>query len=73
MAFHLGSLGFLTPFKFDTYQSQVTQIIEGTECSPACMSVFLQRTRSGSVCKACGVLQVFSTEETCMYIYCMYR
>lgn len=31
MAFHLGSLGFLTPFKFDTYQSQVTQIIEGTE------------------------------------------
>lgn len=30
MAFHLGSLGFLTPFKFDTYQSQVTQIIEGT-------------------------------------------
>lgn len=32
MAFHLGSLGFLTPFKFDTYKSQVTQIIEGTEC-----------------------------------------
>lgn len=30
MAFHLGSLGFLTPFKFDTYQTQVTQIIEGT-------------------------------------------
>uniref|UniRef100_A0A672Z0N3 NAD(+) kinase n=1 Tax=Sphaeramia orbicularis TaxID=375764 RepID=A0A672Z0N3_9TELE len=29
MAFHLGSLGFLTPFKFDTYQSQLTQIIEG--------------------------------------------
>uniref|UniRef100_A0AAQ4P9S9 NAD(+) kinase n=1 Tax=Gasterosteus aculeatus aculeatus TaxID=481459 RepID=A0AAQ4P9S9_GASAC len=29
MAFHLGSLGFLTPFKFDTYQSQVTQIIDG--------------------------------------------
>ncbi|XP_034732469.1 NAD kinase isoform X3 [Etheostoma cragini] len=29
MAFHLGSLGFLTPFKFDTYQSQVNQIIEG--------------------------------------------
>ncbi|XP_040009714.1 NAD kinase isoform X2 [Xiphias gladius] len=29
MAFHLGSLGFLTPFKFDTYRSQVTQIIEG--------------------------------------------
>ncbi|MED6271746.1 hypothetical protein CHARACLAT_023459 [Characodon lateralis] len=29
VAFHLGSLGFLTPFKFDTYQSQVSQIIEG--------------------------------------------
>ncbi|XP_049610908.1 NAD kinase isoform X1 [Syngnathus scovelli] len=29
MAFHLGSLGFLTPFKFDAYQSQVTQVIEG--------------------------------------------
>lgn len=31
MAFHLGSLGFLTPFKFDSYQSQVTQVIEGTQ------------------------------------------
>lgn len=31
MAFHLGSLGFLTPFKFETYQSQVTQVIEGTQ------------------------------------------
>ncbi|XP_035596406.1 NAD kinase-like isoform X2 [Oncorhynchus keta] len=29
MSFHLGSLGFLTPFNFDMYQSQVTQIIEG--------------------------------------------
>ncbi|XP_069774352.1 NAD kinase-like isoform X2 [Narcine bancroftii] len=29
MAFHLGSLGFLTPFNFDTYQSQVMQVIEG--------------------------------------------
>ncbi|XP_023649389.1 NAD kinase isoform X1 [Paramormyrops kingsleyae] len=29
MAFNLGSLGFLTPFNFDTYQSQVTQVIEG--------------------------------------------
>lgn len=34
MAFHLGSLGFLTPFKFDTYQSQVTQVIEGTHPVP---------------------------------------
>ncbi|XP_055079291.1 NAD kinase isoform X3 [Periophthalmus magnuspinnatus] len=29
IAFHLGSLGFLTPFKFDTYQSQLTQVIQG--------------------------------------------
>ncbi|XP_030212168.1 NAD kinase isoform X4 [Gadus morhua] len=29
MAFHLGSLGFLTPFNFDTYQSQLNQVIEG--------------------------------------------
>ena len=39
MAFHLGSLGFLTPFKFDSYQSQVTQIIEGTECSNLLMGL----------------------------------
>uniref|UniRef100_A0A2I2YKT6 NAD kinase n=1 Tax=Gorilla gorilla gorilla TaxID=9595 RepID=A0A2I2YKT6_GORGO len=29
MAFHLGSLGFLTPFSFENFQSQVTQVIEG--------------------------------------------
>ncbi|KAG8434390.1 hypothetical protein GDO86_012675 [Hymenochirus boettgeri] len=29
MAFHLGSLGFLTPFNFDNFQTQVTQVIEG--------------------------------------------
>lgn len=29
MAFHLGSLGFLTPFSFDNFQTQVTQVIEG--------------------------------------------
>ncbi|KAG8142287.1 putative NAD kinase protein, partial [Naja naja] len=28
MAFHLGSLGFLTPFNFENFQSQVTQVIE---------------------------------------------
>lgn len=34
MAFHLGSLGFLTPFNFENFQSQVTQVIEGeSECS----------------------------------------
>ncbi|KAJ0064335.1 hypothetical protein NL108_003617, partial [Boleophthalmus pectinirostris] len=30
IAFHLGSLGFLTPFKFDSYQSELTQVIQGT-------------------------------------------
>uniref|UniRef100_A0A8D0GPW7 NAD kinase n=1 Tax=Sphenodon punctatus TaxID=8508 RepID=A0A8D0GPW7_SPHPU len=29
MAFHLGSLGFLTPFNFENFQSQVAQVIEG--------------------------------------------
>ncbi|XP_063091360.1 NAD kinase isoform X2 [Cavia porcellus] len=29
MAFHLGSLGFLTPFTFESFQSQLTQVIEG--------------------------------------------
>ncbi|XP_062962258.1 NAD kinase isoform X1 [Cynocephalus volans] len=29
MAFHLGSLGFLTPFNFENFQDQVTQVIEG--------------------------------------------
>jgi len=29
MAFHLGSLGFLTPFKFDDFESQVTHVLEG--------------------------------------------
>ena len=29
MAFHLGSLGFLAPFKFEDFASQVTQVLEG--------------------------------------------
>jgi NAD+ kinase len=29
MAFHLGSLGFLTPFRFDNFQDQVTNVLEG--------------------------------------------
>lgn len=29
MAFHLGSLGFLTPFRFDNFQEQVTSVLEG--------------------------------------------
>lgn len=33
MAFHLGSLGFLTPFQFDNFQDQVTNVLEGTLCS----------------------------------------
>lgn len=57
MAFHLGSLGFLTPFKFDTYQTQVTQIIEGTECS---------RTLLASGAHSCFVLRnQMSGTHTC--------
>ncbi|KAK5641741.1 hypothetical protein RI129_010288 [Pyrocoelia pectoralis] len=29
MAFHLGSLGFLTPFRFDNFQDQVNNVLEG--------------------------------------------
>lgn len=29
MAFHLGSLGFLTPFKFDSYKTEVVKVLEG--------------------------------------------
>ncbi|XP_064610741.1 uncharacterized protein LOC135474966 [Liolophura sinensis] len=29
MAFHLGSLGFLTPFEFVNFRDQVTQVLEG--------------------------------------------
>ena len=29
MAFHLGSLGFLTPFKFEDFESQVTKVLDG--------------------------------------------
>ncbi|MGH0127259.1 UNVERIFIED_CONTAM: hypothetical protein FKN15_077008 [Acipenser sinensis] len=29
MAFHLGSLGFLTPFKFESYKTEVTKVFEG--------------------------------------------
>lgn len=29
MAFHLGSLGFLTPFQFINFQEQVTNVLEG--------------------------------------------
>ncbi|XP_075211036.1 NAD kinase-like isoform X2 [Lycorma delicatula] len=29
MAFHLGSLGFLTPFNFDRFEEHVTEVLEG--------------------------------------------
>jgi NAD+ kinase len=29
MAFHMGSLGFLTPFEFDNFQEQVANVLEG--------------------------------------------
>lgn len=29
MAFHLGSLGFLTPFKFESYKIEVAKVFEG--------------------------------------------
>lgn len=29
MAFNMGSLGFLTPFSFQDFKGQVTQVLEG--------------------------------------------
>lgn len=29
MAFHMGSLGFMTPFKFNSFQQQITNVLEG--------------------------------------------
>ncbi|KAE8743314.1 hypothetical protein FOCC_FOCC011095 [Frankliniella occidentalis] len=29
MAFHLGSLGFLTPFQFENFEAQITEVLEG--------------------------------------------
>ena len=29
MAFHLGSLGFLTPFEVDNFEQQITHVLEG--------------------------------------------
>ena len=31
MAFHMGSLGFLTPFEFDNFQEQVSNVLEGMD------------------------------------------
>lgn len=47
MAFHLGSLGFLTPFDFSTYQSQVTKVIEGN------VAVILRTRLKVKVVKEC--------------------
>ena len=33
MAFHLGSLGFLTPFEIDNFEQQITHVLEGTYLS----------------------------------------
>ena len=29
MAFHLGSLGFLTPFKFEAFKNEIAFVLEG--------------------------------------------
>ncbi|CAG2165483.1 unnamed protein product [Oppiella nova] len=36
MAFHMGSLGFLTPFEFDNFQDQVSNVLEGNHL-PHCL------------------------------------
>ncbi|KAG9331620.1 hypothetical protein JZ751_018649 [Albula glossodonta] len=38
MAFHLGSLGFLTPFKFESYKTEVAKVFEAL-CLCCCASI----------------------------------
>lgn len=33
MAFHMGSLGFLAPFEFDSFCNEVSKVLEGDPCS----------------------------------------
>ena len=42
MAFHLGSLGFLTPFEIDNFEQQITHVLEGTYFSniSQCQGIF---------------------------------
>ena len=37
MAFHLGSLGFLTPFEIDNFEQQITHVLEGERVCHAAM------------------------------------
>ncbi|XP_051895003.1 NAD kinase-like isoform X2 [Pristis pectinata] len=55
MAFHLGSLGFLTPFNFDTYQSQVTQVIEGNVAITLRSRLKVKVVKENSSGNQCGV------------------
>nr|CAH7738880.1 unnamed protein product [Callosobruchus chinensis] len=51
MAFHLGSLGFLTPFRFDNFQEQVNNVLEGKLIINS--SIFVR-----AVCKPCPWLRL---------------
>lgn len=68
MAFHLGSLGFLTPFKFDTYQSQVTQIIEGVSSNLFFFSVSLSGLIALLALHAHVLHKIFSTDV--VFVFC---
>uniref|UniRef100_A0A673U8L8 NAD(+) kinase n=1 Tax=Suricata suricatta TaxID=37032 RepID=A0A673U8L8_SURSU len=48
MAFHLGSLGFLTPFNFENFQSQVTQVIQVQTFLPNDEKLRPQREAAGN-------------------------
>lgn len=39
MAFHLGSLGFLTPFKFESFKTEVDKVFEGREIESFSFSI----------------------------------
>ncbi|KAH9631239.1 hypothetical protein HF086_009562, partial [Spodoptera exigua] len=45
MAFHLGSLGFLTPFEFNNFQDQVMNVLEALTLRSRLQCVVLRKSR----------------------------
>ena len=46
MAFHLGSLGFLTPFKFEDFETQVKEELENINQAVRIYVLFMKATRA---------------------------
>lgn len=67
MAFHLGSLGFLTPFNFENFQTQVTQVIQGEwPCSGATTAL---GTRVSSLGLGSGIVHASLFQHQRSYVF----